>query len=123
MVKHVSVWQPAPGETAEDERPALSEERLSAAEASKIGAYLESGAVVMHTTVRGIDILGDDEPVVPMTIRTDGVYVWVGPVTYYVQTRRVAPDAEFLRYVRARDYEVRVPDEAEIQDALDAFTL
>ncbi|WP_309129954.1 hypothetical protein [Microbacterium sp.] len=121
MVKQVSVFQPGPINTAAGERPLLNEERLSEEERSLVGAYLEGGAVVMHTTARGMDILRDDERVIPLTIRTDGEYVWTGPVTYYVQTYGVAPDPDFLAHVRARDYEIRVPDEAEIQAAGQVF--
>ncbi|KQZ86145.1 hypothetical protein ASD56_07765 [Microbacterium sp. Root166] len=122
MVKQVSVFQPDSVRTAGDARPLLNEERLSDDEQSLVGAYLDAGAVVMHTTARGIDILRNDEPVVPMTIKTDGEYVWTGPVTYYVQTHGVAPDPGFLEYVRARGYQNRVPDKAEIDAAAQFFT-
>lgn len=122
MVKQVSVFQPDSVQTAQGARPLLNKERLSEEERALVGAYLNAGAVVLHTTVRGIDILRNDEQVVPMTIRTDGEYVWTGPVTYYVQTYGVAPDPGFLEYVRARGYENRVPDEAEIHAAAQVFT-
>ncbi|MFP7761257.1 hypothetical protein [Marisediminicola sp. LYQ134] len=122
MVKQVSVFQPGVADTTQGERPLLNEGRLSDEEQSLVGAYLDAGAVVMHTTARGIDILRGDEHVVPLTIRTDGEYVWTGPVTYYVQTHGVAPDEGFLEHVRARGYENRVPDEAEIQAAARVFT-
>lgn len=120
MVEQVSVFQPGM-QTAGGKRPLLNEERLSEKEQALVGAYLDTGAVVMHTTARGIDILRNDEQVVPMTIRTDGEYVWTGPVTYYVQTHGVAPDPRFLEYVRARGYENRVPDQAEIEAAAQVF--
>lgn len=82
-----------------------------------MAAYLEAGAVVLHTTARGADVLADDAPIIPLTIRTDGEYVWTGPVTYYVRTYGVAPDTAFLEHVRARDYVPRVPSTSEIQAA------
>ncbi|WP_203136973.1 hypothetical protein [Microbacterium sp. JZ31] len=121
MVEQVSVFQAGAIPLAAGERPLLNEARLSEEERVLVGAYLEAGAVVMHTTARGIDILRGDERVVPLTIRTDGEYVWAGPVTYYVQTYGVAPDADFLEHVRARGYEIRVPDAAEIQAAGEVF--
>jgi len=120
MVKRVSVFRPG-RQASDDERPSLTEERLSEDERTRVGAYLDAGAVVMHTTARGVDILRNDEKVVPMTIRTDGEYVWTGPVTYYVGVHGVAPDPEFLAYVRERNYEVRVPDETEVQAAAKVF--
>ncbi|WP_439591213.1 hypothetical protein [Microbacterium sp.] len=121
MIKQVTVFEPGWVPTAPGQRPPLSEERLSEEEAARVGDYLQAGAVVMHTTALGIDVLDNDEKVVPMTIRTDGEYVWTGPVTYYVQTYGVAPDADFLAHVRARDYQVRVPSEAEIEQAAAVF--
>lgn len=121
MMKQVSVFQPGWVPTAAGQRPPLNEERLPEDEAARIGEYLEAGAVVMRTTALGVDILKDDEKVVPMTIRTDGEFVWTGPVTYYVQTYGVSPDADFLAHVRARDYEVRVPTDEEIQAAAAVF--
>ena len=121
MIKQVSVFQPGWVPTAPGQRPLLNAERLPEAEAVRVGAYLEAGAAVMHTTALGIDILRDDEKVVPLTIRTDGEYVWTGPVTYYVQTYGVAPDADFLAHVRARDYRVRVASEAEVEAAAAVF--
>lgn len=116
MVTEVSVFQSDGTDTAEG-RPVLNAGRLSPDEAARVGAYLEAGATVMHTTVRGADMLDGDAPVIPLTIRTDGQYVWTGPVTYYVQTYGVAPDDEFLAYLRAREYEVRVPTDAEVAAA------
>lgn len=121
MVRQVSVFPPEWTPTEPGERPPLNEERLSPEEAARVGAYLDSAAVVMHTTARGIDILNDDAPVVPLTIRTDGVFVWTGPVTYYVQTYGVAPDAEFLAHVRACDYVARKPTDDEITAATAIF--
>ncbi|WP_448255578.1 hypothetical protein [Microbacterium aurum] len=121
MVKQASVFQSGWVATAEGERPPLNEERLSPEEAAKVGAYLENGAVVMHTTARGVDVLADDARVVPLTIRTDGEYVWTGPVTYYVQTYGVAPDPEFLAHVRAQGYEARTPTDDEIAAAAKVF--
>lgn len=121
MVTQVSIFQSGPAPAPASARPSLNEERLSEEERVLVGAYLAAGAVVMHTTARGIDILRNDEPVIPMTIRTDGAYVWTGLVTYYVQTYGVAPAPEFLAHVRARGYEMRVPDAAEIQAAGEVF--
>jgi len=119
MVTEVSVFEPGWVPTGPDQNPPLRAARLPDDEAARVGAYLEAGAVVMHTTARGVDILDGDEQVVPLTIRTDGEYVWTGPVTYYVQKYGVAPDADFLAYLKARDYVVRVASPDEITAAAD----
>lgn len=121
MVTQVSVFQPGWVASAPGERPPLNDARLSPEESARVAAYLEAGAPVMHTTARGIDVLQDDAQVVPLTIRTDGEYVWTGPVTYYVQTYGVAPDDAFLAYVRERDYAPRIPSEDEIRAAAAVF--
>lgn len=120
MMKQVSVFAEA-GSLPPGQRPPLNEERLSPEEASRVATYLEAGAVVAHTTIRGVDVLADDAPVVPLTARTDGEFLWTGPVTYYVRTYGVAPDAEFLAHVRARDYAPRVPSDSEVEAAAKEF--
>ncbi|MEQ6896299.1 hypothetical protein [Microbacterium sp. KR10-403] len=107
--------------TDPDQHPRLSEERLTADEAARVAAYLEAGTVVMHTTARGIDVLDENRRVVPLTIRTDGDYVWTGPVAYYVKAYGVAPDAEFLAHLRARDFRMRVPTDDEVREAAEMF--
>ncbi|GAA1921214.1 hypothetical protein GCM10009775_12100 [Microbacterium aoyamense] len=114
-MKQVSVFR------AGSEPPLIAEERLTDEEACRIGAYLEAGAVVMHTNTLGTDVLDGDAKVVPLTIRTDGEFVWTGPVTYYVKKYGVAPDADFLAHVRACDYRVRVTTELEIAAAAAVF--
>ncbi|MET0812325.1 MAG: hypothetical protein ABWY03_04670 [Microbacterium sp.] len=121
MIKQVSVFQPGWAPTAPGQRPPLNDARLPEDEATRLGDYLESGAVVMHTTALGIDVLADDAKVVPMTIRTDGEYVWTGPVTYYVQTYGVAPDPDFLAHVKARDYQMPAVSQAEVEAAAAVF--
>ncbi len=118
MFTEVSIFQNH-GAPVDGGRPRLNEQRLSPDEQSKVSQYLEAGATVLHTHARGIDILANDAPVVPATIRTDGEYVWTGAVTYYVQTYGVAPDEEFLAYLRARDYAVPTPTDAQISAAAD----
>lgn len=119
MVSHVSVFDET---SVPGERPTLTSRRLSPEEQRLVGAYLEAGAVVMHTTARGIDVLDGDAPVVPLTVRTDGEFVWTGPVTYYVTRYGVAPDPRFLHHVRSRGYEPRVPDEAEVHAVAEELT-
>lgn len=110
-------WSPATPDT----RPPLNEGRLSDDEKLLVGGYLENGVIVARTTARGVDILAGDAPVVPATIRTDGEYVWTGAVTYYVQTYGVAPNEEFLQYLRDRGYEQRIPSKEELDAAMAVF--
>jgi len=120
VVKRVSVYEPGWVRSSPSERAPLNEERLSPHDAALVGTYLENATVIMHTTDRTRDVLADnDERVVPLTIRTDGEYVWPGPVAYYVRNYAVAPQQEFTEYLRARNFEVRVPSEEEVREALE----
>lgn len=119
MVTRVSVFEPGWVRSSPSERAPLNEERLSLEDAAPVGAYLENATVIMHTTDRTRDLLADnDEKVVPLTIRTDGEYVWPGPVAFYVRKYAVAPQREFIEYVRARNFELRIPSEQEVKEAL-----
>jgi len=110
VVKKVSVFKAGWVRTTPTERPPLNEGRLDPEEAAALGAYLESATVIMHTATRIQDVLADDDSqVVPLTVRTDGVYVWPGPVVYYVQRYGVEQNRDFVDYARNRDYVVRTP--------------
>ena len=122
MVKKVSVFKAGWVRTSPSERAPLNDGRLSPDEAAALGAYLENATVVMHTTNRTRDVLADDDAqVVPLTVRTDGTYVWAGPVAYYVQKYGVAPDQDFIDYAKTRNYEVRTPSDDEIAEAAEAI--
>jgi hypothetical protein len=45
--------------------------------------------------------------VVPMNFRTDGHWVWADAVAYYLRTYGLAPGADLLEHIRARQYEGR----------------
>ncbi len=119
MVKRVSVFEPGWVRSSPSERAPLNEERLSLEDAAAVGAYLDNATAIMQTTDRTRDVLADnDEKVVPLTIRTDGEYVWPGPVAYYVRNYAVAPQGEFIQYLWERNFELRAPSEEEVKEAL-----
>ncbi|MDY7087612.1 MAG: hypothetical protein SYR96_21185 [Actinomycetota bacterium] len=82
---------------------------LDGAERDRVGRYLEGGRPVLMTTQRMADVV---EPargaVVPMSYRTDGVWVWTDTVTYYLRTHGLAPDPELLAHVRGREFRAPV---------------
>jgi hypothetical protein len=59
--------------------------------------------------------------VVPMNFRTDGHWVWADAVAYYLRTYGLAPDADLLEHIRARQYEVAVVDAVASHRALAAL--
>jgi hypothetical protein len=70
--------------------------------------YLESGAVLLGTVEREADVFDEEAgPVVPMSFRTDGRWIWTDAVAYYLRTYALSPDAGLLTDMRERDYRPR----------------
>jgi hypothetical protein len=68
--------------------------------------YLSAGTVLLGTDTREADVFDEDAgPVVPMSFRTDGRWIWTDAVAYYLRTYALAPDAGLLADMRARDYQ------------------
>ncbi|WP_328824376.1 hypothetical protein [Verrucosispora sioxanthis] len=85
-------------------------------------AYLSAGQLVLAITQRTADIVtGSDEPVVPMSYRTDGQWVWTDAVVYYLQTHAVAPDQDLLDHMRSVSFSPPQTDEIGTHRALAAL--
>ena len=68
------------------------------------------------------DPLSDsDATVVPLSIWTDGEWIWPDALTYFVKMHRIAPADDFMHYLRSRDFEPRQPTEAEVKAAWEAI--
>jgi hypothetical protein len=84
-------------------------------ERSQVVSYLNNGAPVLTTTGRDRDRVSPQRgQVVPMSFRTDGVWVWSQALAYYAETYGYAPETEFLEHIRKRGF--RVP--AEVSEEL-----
>lgn len=85
---------------------------LDGAERERVGRYLDAGRPVLMTTQRMADVV---EPargaVVPMSYRTDGLWVWTDTVAYYLRTHGLAPDPELLTHLRGREFRSPVVDD------------
>ncbi len=69
----------------------------------RLASYLGSGRLVVRAAGRMSDPLGrGTEPVVPLSYRTDGTWVWQEALAYYVRTRGVAPELELLCHIEER---------------------
>lgn len=89
--------------------------RLEGAEQERVAAFLDSGWAVLTTTRRENDVVEPDRgAVVPMSYRTDGVWVWTDTVTYYLRTHGLAPAAELLDHIRHADF--RPPEVDEVAE-------
>ncbi|WP_054564280.1 hypothetical protein [Frankia sp. R43] len=62
--------------------------------------YLHAGRPVIGTTARLPDLLDPARgEVVPMTLRTDGQWIWTDTVSYYLEEHGLAPDPDLLRHI------------------------
>jgi hypothetical protein len=80
----------------------------------RIADYLTRGRLV----VRAVGMMADpltnsDQPVVPLSYRTDGTWVWQEALAYYLRTRGAAPELEFLCHIEERGFVLPtdVPDD------------
>ncbi|MBL7253234.1 hypothetical protein [Paractinoplanes lichenicola] len=86
--------------------------RLDEAERERVARYLESGRPVLMTTQRMADVVDPARgAVVPMSYRTDGIWVWTDTVAYYARTHSLAPDAELLDHARERQFRAPTVDD------------
>ncbi|NMO56929.1 hypothetical protein HH310_37865 [Actinoplanes sp. TBRC 11911] len=89
------------------------------AELAPVLSYLDTGAVVLTTTKREPDVFDEDAgPVVPMTFRTDGRWIWTDAVAYYLRTYALSPDADLLASLTAREYRMPEVDAVALHRAL-----
>jgi hypothetical protein len=88
-------------------------ERLEDAERDRVAQFLAAGEPILVTTKTAGDIVEPERgPVVPLSFRTDGHWVWTDTVTYYLRQYSLAPDRELLDHIRVRDYVVAEVDAA-----------
>ncbi|SNQ48712.1 conserved hypothetical protein [Frankia canadensis] len=63
---------------------------------------LDLGIPVLGTSARMTDVLDPDRgEVVPMTFRTDGVWVWTDTTSYYLDQHGIVPDPDLVRHLLA----------------------
>jgi hypothetical protein len=61
-------------------------------------------------------------PVVPVSFRTDGRWIWNEAATYYLDLHRLAPDPGLVAYARDRGYATGEVDGATLHRAGAALT-
>lgn len=92
-------------------------------ELMRVLSYLEAGSVLLATTAREPDVFDQEAgPVVPMTFRTDGRWIWTDAAAYYLRTYALSPDAEMLADMRERGYRPPETDAVALHRALAALT-
>lgn len=81
-------------------------------------AYLRSGTELFTTMATLDDVVEPDRgPVVPMSFRTDGVWVWSDATTYYLDEYLLAPDSRLLAHIRGSDRPQRRVDAVALHHA------
>jgi hypothetical protein len=92
--------------------PMFSPARLRIPELTRrqrLATYLAQGRLVVRATGHVADPLDPSRgPVVPLSYRTDGTWIWQEALAYYVLNRGAAPELELLCHIEERGY--RLPD-------------
>jgi hypothetical protein len=97
------------------DHPVLSE----GDEPTQVLSYLEGGSVLLATTAREPDVFDEEAgPVVPMTFRTDGRWIWTDAVAYYLRTYALSPDTDMLADMRERGFRTPEVDAVALHRAL-----
>ncbi|CAJ62868.1 hypothetical protein FRAAL4226 [Frankia alni ACN14a] len=87
------------------------------AEKEGILHFLRSARFLLRTTALATDPLDLSKgEVMPMSYRSDGSWVWSDGIAYYLDAYGIAPEPEFVDYIRGQSYE---PHDA-TDDELDA---
>jgi hypothetical protein len=88
-------------------------------ERNKIIEYLRAGAVLLATPACAKDVVDPSRGVVvPLSARTDGVWVWTDTVTYYLDAYGFAPDVDLLEHLADVGYAIPRVDSAALHRAI-----
>ncbi|MER5391438.1 hypothetical protein [Saccharopolyspora sp. NPDC002686] len=76
--------------------------------------YLDSGTPLTEEDALVPDLFEDDEePVVPVALRTDGTWIWSDLTTHYLRTRGIALPEPFRTHVANAGPKARIPTRRE----------
>ncbi len=82
-------------------------------EAEQTAAYLRVGELLLSSPERLDDVMAPGRgAVVPVDLRTDGIWIWSEATTYYLEEYGLEPDAGLLAHIRAAGFEPPVVDGA-----------
>ncbi len=92
-------------------------------EAERLIAYLREGEALLLTTGRMDDVVDRARVgTVPMSFRTDGVWIWSDATTYYLEQYRLSPDPRLTVRARGLDFQIPVVDGAARYRAMAVLT-
>lgn len=93
-----------------------------AEERTRVSGFLRGGRLVGYIPGYDIDRMERERgKVVPLSIHTDGVWIWNAGLRYYVETHGLAPEPEFLAHIARSGYVAAEPDDAAVLEALDTL--
>lgn len=88
----------------------------------RVAAFLEAATPVLLTTATDVDPLDPAAgAVVGLSVRSDGEWVWSDAHAYFVRAYGMAPQPDFLAYIRARGYVCDVIDAASAEQVVEEF--
>ncbi|GAB2562499.1 hypothetical protein [Nocardia heshunensis] len=89
-----------------DGRPVAAREALSPQLREQVLAYLESAPIVLAARSFEVDEFIPSDRDVPLTFRTDGVWIWSGSVHHYLRKHGLPPEPDLVRHIRDRDFRI-----------------
>ncbi|MGW4245441.1 hypothetical protein [Nocardia sp. NPDC004722] len=90
----------------EDGRPVAVREALSPQLREQILAYLERAPIVLAARSFEVDEFAPSDRDVPLTFRTDGVWIWSGSVYHYLRKHNLPPEQDLVRHIIDRDFQL-----------------
>ena len=100
-------YHPATGGQFSADRPTLTDSD----EMQRVLDYLDGGEVLLGTEAQETDPFDESAgPVVPLSFRTDGWWIWTDAVAYFLRTYALSPDDALLAHIRDRGYLVPESD-------------
>ena len=94
-------------------------ERIPEDERGPLAEYLAAGEPLLMTTGLIDDVVDvERREVVPLSFRTDGYWIWVDAIEYYLTEHGIAPEADLLAHLRSRAGTVPAPSGVQLYRAL-----
>jgi hypothetical protein len=76
-------------------------------ERDRLIEYLRSAPAALATMARDTDRVDESQgKVVPMSFRTDGVWLWSDELVYYLELYGFAPETALREHIRSNGYQV-----------------
>lgn len=87
-------------------RPVVDRPALEGNTRTAVLAYLESAPIVLAARSFEQDEFAPADRDVPLNFRTDGTWVWAGAVAHYLHKHGLPPEAELVRHIADRGFQV-----------------